>query len=465
MPAGHKASVGAGFSSQEHYLSLNESTAVQELGVIRLSESFREVWADVCEEIGVRCNDISPNDTPNSNTVAVLLAARGEEDRALDLLLEMPRSSAVPVYVVGAAQSHRFAVSAMRRGAADYFALPDDLALMRRTLASRAETAAGRMRRSGEVAGVEDSFSALVGRSSAIKATIQKAARILHHPDVTVLIHGETGTGKELLARALHDGSRRAEASFVAVNCAAIPANLMESELFGHERGAFTDAHRSKPGLFEEAEGGTLFLDEVGNLPLTLQGKLLRVLEDKKIRRVGGTGSREVDVRVITASHVDLEAAAEKGEFRDDLFYRLNVVTLTLPPLRERGEDVELLAEEFTSSLSKLYGLPVPELTEELRAVLRSHHWPGNVRELRHAIERALLLSAPGTLDAGELIPEVAESSARAARPARSGATLDEIVLEAVAAAVERHGGNKSGAARELGISRARLQRLLDKQS
>jgi transcriptional regulator with PAS, ATPase and Fis domain len=235
----------------------------------------------------------------------------------------------------------------------------------------------------------------------------------------------------------------------------------MESELFGHERGAFTDAHAAKPGLFEEANGGSLFLDEIGHLPLSLQGKLLRALEDRRIRRVGGTQSREMDVRIIAASHVDLAAAVEDGQFREDLFYRLNVVSLTLPPLRERTDDIDVLAEHFATTLAARYALPVPALTNEVREMLRGHTWPGNVRELRHAVERALLLSEPGTLDPQHLISR--------ARPAREGgaipfpATLYEIQVAAVRAALAQHGDNKSAAARQLGISRSRLQRLLER--
>jgi transcriptional regulator with PAS, ATPase and Fis domain len=300
-----------------------------------------------------------------------------------------------------------------------------------------------------------------LGESPALRAVLAKARRVLPHGDVTVLIHGETGTGKELLARALHDGGPRRDGPFVAVNCAAIPAALLESELFGHERGAFTDAHQAKAGLFEEADRGTLFLDEVGHLPLGLQGKLLRALEDKRIRRVGATESRTVDVRIIAATHVDLAEAVRQGQFREDLFYRLNVVSLDLPPLRERGGDIELLAEAFVAGLAARYRLPAPPLTQEVRAALRAHRWPGNVRELRHAIERALLLSEPGRLDPGELIPQNVPSG-RAAGPAGGPATLAQIIAAAVEAALARHGGNKSAAARELGISRQRLQRILD---
>ncbi len=432
------------------------------LAVLSLSDSFQSLWSDLASELEAEFRLVSRvAEATGPEVVAVIVAAGGEEDRALDVLPIIRLPNWAPFYVVGARESHRFAAEAVRRGAADYFALPADLNLLRRTIQGRVDNARERIRRSGETLRPHDPFAELIGSSPALVTTLEKARRILPRGDVTVLITGETGTGKELLARALHYGGPRAAGPFVTVNCAAIPANLLESELFGHERGAFTDAYQAKPGLMEEADGGTLFLDEIGHLPLSLQGKLLRALEEKRIRRVGGTESRPVDVRIIAASHVDLATAVERGEFREDLYYRLNVITLALPPLRERGDDVELLAQAFLGTLSRRYGLPEPVLRPEVRAALRAHSWPGNVRELRHAIERALLLSEPGTLDPKELIP-AASGPLRTDRAAVAGGLkLGEIIRRAVQAAVERHGGNKSAAARELGISRQRLSRIL----
>ena len=431
------------------------------VAVIELSESFRAAWDDLAAELDVERVTLAPDDAPPAGAVAVILAAGGEEDRALDLLPTIP-AGGTPVLLVGAAASHRFGVQALKQGAADYFALPADLDMLRRTLRARVEAARERGRPSGPVAPPTDPFAELTGQSESLRSTLDAARRVLPHDQVTVLIHGETGTGKELLARALHEGGPRSGEPFVAVNCAAIPSELMESELFGHERGAFTDAHAAKPGLFEEAHRGTLFLDEIGHLPLPLQGKLLRALEDRRIRRVGGTRSREVDVRIVAASHVDLEAAVGRGEFRQDLFYRINVVSLVLPPLRERGDDIESLAEHFATTLAERYSLPVPPLDDTTRAALRGYTWPGNVRELRHAIERALLLSAPGTLEAQHLIPRPS-ASPKGTGPIPYPATLEEIQTAAVKAALVQHADNKSAAARQLGISRARLQRLLDR--
>lgn len=430
------------------------------LAVLSLSESFHTLWGDLATELGLVHLPLDAGGAPDADTVALVVAAGGEEDRALDLLLAVQRLDGVPLYLVGARPSHRFAIEALRRGASDYFALPEDADLLRRTLAARTETARARRRPSRPTRAPEDSFAALLGTSDTLRAVLTQARRIVDH-DVTALIQGETGTGKELLARALHESGPRAAGPFVAVNCTAIPSELMESEFFGHERGAFTDAHAAKRGLFEEAHRGTLFLDEIGHLPLPLQGKLLRALEERRIRRVGATQTRDVDVRIIAATHADLADAVRRGAFREDLYYRLNVVTLTLPPLRERAGDAELLAEAFAESLAQRYGLPAPPLDDAVRARLRGHPWPGNVRELLHAVERALLLSPPGRLDAALLTSHAAPTAATG--PIPFPATLDEIETAAAIAAVRAHDGNKSAAARALGISRARLQRLLER--
>jgi DNA-binding NtrC family response regulator len=437
-------------------------TETPALAVVKLSESFAALWQDLAQELGVQSLifDTEELESHERDLIAVVVAAGGEEARGLDVLLSISGARGLPIYLVGANTSHRFGVEAVRRGAADYFALPDDVDLLRRTLVSRLETA--NARRSGPHPKPDDTFAAIMGDSDALKATLDKARRVISHPDVTVLIGGETGTGKELLARAIHEGGPRSDGPFVAVNCAAIPASLLESELFGHVKGAFTDARTSKPGLFEEANGGTLLLDEIGHLPLELQGKLLRALDEHRIRRVGSTENREVDVRILAATHVDLEQAVARGEFRRDLFYRLNVVSLDLPPLRERGSDVELLARVFAESLARRYGMAVPRISPELLVRLRTHSWPGNVRELRHAIERSLLLSKPGTLDPAELVKEGKQKKQQTDGQFHSSMTLRELNFVAVRRTMDRLGGNKSAAARTLGISRSRLQRLLD---
>ena len=245
-------------------------------------------------------------------------------------------------------------------------------------------------------------FEGVLGESAALRAALDRAARIIPHASVTVLLTGETGTGKELVARAIHYNGPRRGAPFVDINCAAIPEQLLESELFGHEKGAFTGATVAKPGLFELANGGTLFLDEVGHLPLVLQGKLLRALEERTIRRVGGTRAIPIDVRVIAATHVELAAAVSRREFREDLFHRLNVVPIELPSLRARREDIPLLARHFLTRFAGEYALPVPVLSPAAERALAGREWSGNIRELRNLMERTLLLTPKRTLDADD---------------------------------------------------------------
>lgn len=422
--------------------------------LIRISDSFCDAIAELADELGVDLANAG-EEQRSAHPAALIVAAGGEEDRGLDELLSRPGDEA-PIYFVGATDSHRFAIEALRRGASDYFCLPAEFDLLRRTLTARVHAVSQREPEEADA----DPFSELLGSSEVLTETLERARRVMRHGELTVLLGGETGTGKELLARALHRGGPRAEGPFVAVNCAAIPSELLESELFGHERGAFTDAHQDKRGLFEEAVDGTLLLDEIGHLPLHLQGKLLRALEEGRIRRVGSNQTRAVNVRIMAATHVDLNQAVQRGEFREDLFYRLNVVSLTLPPLRERNGDVELLAERFIQRAAERYGLEPPPLTPEVRDELHRHDWPGNIRELRFALERAVLLSPPGTIDTREL--NLASHGAKS----QGGvipfpAPLEEIERAAARAAVARADGNKSRAARNLGISRSRLARLL----
>jgi DNA-binding NtrC family response regulator len=434
------------------------------VGLVVLSESFQAAVRDLVSELGGVAVDGRPHaGEPWPGADATLILAGGEESAGVDLLVESkPREAR---FLVGAAADHRIAAAALQNGAADYFALPADLELLRRRLEREARRTGGRAEAERFAEGERQSsgFQAILGQSAALRETLEQARRVAAHRDLTVLIGGETGTGKELLARALHYASPRAGEPFVEVNCAAIPVNLLESELFGHERGAFTGAVAAKPGLFEMAHGGTLFLDEIATLPLELQPKLLRALESRAIRRVGGQQGRTVDVRVLAATHVDLGQAVRRGEFREDLYYRLNVVALVLPPLRDRDGDVELLARGFVERIARGYGLPVPELDADTRAALRSYGWPGNIRELRNVMERAVVLSPPGTLRVGSL-------DAEAARPAGGSAMLpfpaplQDVVRNAARVMLELAGGNKSEAARRLGISRPRLQRLLDGQ-
>jgi two-component system response regulator HydG len=429
--------------------------------VVWVSDSFRTTLTDLASELGAGHPAWAPDTPSAAGTVAVLVMAGGMEADGLDRLGELGPAGP-PRFLVGAAMDHRIGAAAVRQGATDYFALPGDLDLFRRTLERvvREADTAGRAEEFAAAERTGSGFGAMVGQSPRLRQVLDQGRRVAGHRDVTVLIGGETGTGKELLARAIHYDSPRAAAPFVEINCAAIPANLLESELFGHEKGSFTGAIATKPGLMELADGGTVFLDEIGNLPLELQPKLLRALETREIRRVGGATTRSIDVRLISATHVDLAAAVRAGEFREDLYYRLNVVTLVLPPLRDREGDVELLAETFANQLALAYGLPVPELDAAVRSALRAHAWPGNIRELRNAIERALVLSPPGTLTLEDLLAAPPRAAAGDGLP--FPAPLDTIIRAAALAMLDRTGGNKSETARRLGISRPRLQRILD---
>lgn len=429
--------------------------------VIALSDSFADFWPLVSRELGVpfvvtrSTEEVVPPDA-----VAVVVAAGGVEVDAGPLIERLGARGDTPVLVVGASLSHRVAARLLAAGAADYFALPDDRDALRGTLSAALEQqrAARDRLMLATLEGQAHAFREIVGDSPALRSALERAARVLSFADATVLITGETGTGKELVARALHYGGRRAAAPFVELNCAALPANLLESELFGHERGAFTDAKTAKPGLLEVAAGGTLFLDEIDSLALELQSKLLRALDQKEVRRLGATASRTIDVRILAATHASLAHAVESRHLREDLYYRLNVVSLELPPLRSRGDDVLRLAQHFIHKFSAQYGLPEPELSAETRRTLLTHPWPGNVRELRNVVERTMLLSPPGRFELEEL---------RALTPSHAGAglpfpsTLAELQRSAAHAMLELTGGNRSEAARRLGVSRSRLQRLL----
>ncbi len=273
-----------------------------------------------------------------------------------------------------------------------------------------------------------------------------------HNPSATVLIQGETGTGKELAARKIHFESERAGRPFVDINCASIPDNVFESELFGYEQGAFTDARGTKRGLLEVAEGGTLFLDEVGELPMPLQPKLLRVLETRSFRRLGGTRDIRVDVRVVAATNKDLPEMVRKSAFREDLFYRLNVLPVTLAPLRERPDDIPVLAEYFIGEISRSMSRRCFELDEEALAALGSYPWPGNIRELKNVIERALILCPDGRIGARDLL---LPSGGETGRP--FCATLEEVERQHIIKVLSSTGNNRSRAARVLGISRSTL--------
>ena len=438
------------------------------LRVLALTDSFAQVWPELAGWAGAELHlEPWPARFRGGEACATILAAGGAEDMILDAVVEAIGHGATELVVVGAEHHHRPAVAALQAGAVNYFALPDELEALRGWVLERAQRALDRERAS-VLAARERSrydFSRLIGESEELRAAISRVARIIPRGRATVLITGETGTGKELLAQAIHYNGPRARQPFVDINCSALPPTLLESELFGYERGAFTDARTPKPGLFEAADGGTLLLDEIGDLPLELQAKILRVLEEHTVRRLGSVHPRAVDVRIIAATHVDLAAAIRNRTFREDLYFRLAVIPVHLPPLRQRGNDVIILAEHFLRHFSADYDVPCPKLTPELRSVLTAHTWPGNIRELRNAIERAVLLGG-GTLSRADLFldPAAANPSAPADSEIPFPDTLDHIEAAAARAMLQRMDGNKRAAANALGISRSRLYRLLAAQ-
>ncbi|HSU14038.1 sigma-54 dependent transcriptional regulator [Longimicrobium sp.] len=438
-----------------------------QLLVVARSDSFSQLWPQLAEGAGAEARVVgAPDEAAGAaDALAVLLSVAGVEEEAEPAIRALAAAGAPAPLVIGARADHRLAVALVRAGAADYFALPGDLEALRAEVADRAKRRQAR-EAGGRLAAAEKhhfDFSRIIGRSPQLRAALDRAARIIPRDRATILVTGETGTGKELLAQAIHYNGPRGPAPFVELNCAAVPAGLLETELFGHERGAFTDARTAKPGLFEAADGGTLFLDEIGDLPLPLQGKILKALEEKQVRRVGAVRGREVDVRIIAATHVDLASAVRKGEFREDLFYRLSVIPIHLPPLRERGDDVVFLAEHFLRTLADQYAMDPPALAPDVRRALLVHTWPGNVRELRNSVERALLLG-DGGLDPADLFPSLggAEGTGGGGGAIPFPATLAEIERSAAFAMMERMEGNKSAAAEGLGISRSRLYRLLE---
>ncbi len=374
-------------------------------------------------------------------------------------LLERMKSSNIETEVIiltgqGTIES---AVMAMKLGACDYLTKPFPLDELERRcqLAFRRGQLAQENRQLKEIIRRSEPRTDMIGDAPQMRDVFRLIERVAP-TDKAVLIQGESGTGKELVARAIQQNSHRADKPFVTVNCAALPENLVESELFGHQKGSFTGASADKPGLFEVADGGTLFIDEIGELPLALQPKLLRVLEDGSMRRVGSHKERSVDVRIIAATNRDLSEAVEAGGFREDLYYRINVMSLQLPPLRDRQGDVGKLIDHFLGDEW--------QLEPDARAALEAYDWPGNIRQLINALDRATILADDHTITRDDLPHEVADRGAGAPRPARCDSLrLDEIERAHIVEVLEQEKGNKARAARALGIHRRKLYRLLER--
>lgn len=404
----------------------------------------------------------------------LLLDMRLPDGSGLDFLgrLRGELGSTVPVLVMSAYGDLEDAVAAMKLQASDYLKKPVDLdellvnvqkVLAKDELSRRLKYSQKRERHSAENV-------LLIGedpKMQALRAQAERLGALCATPEVvppTVLILGETGTGKDMLARLLHACSARHERPFVHVDCASLPKDLIEAELFGHEKGAFTNAHTERVGLIEAAEDGLLFLDEIGELPMELQAKLLAVLERRSLRRVGSTRERQVPAWFVAATNRDMETMVKEGQLRSDLYYRLNVLTLNTPPLRGRGEDVLLLAEYFAGQTAGRYGLPAPEFTPGALAALRAYRWPGNVRELKHVMERAVLLAGGARLDEtllGLSGPPAAGNVAQAMD--LEGLTLEQAERVLIERALERTGWNVSETARQLGATRMAIRYRMKK--
>jgi DNA-binding NtrC family response regulator len=396
----------------------------------------------------------------------------------------------IPVIMITGHGSVELAVDAMKAGAYDFLTKPVALAKLKHLL----EKAFGDKQRDSALDYYQKreasaaNLESLYGDSPPMRALKQMMKQLLEAEaqlqdsaaPPAVLVLGETGTGKELVARALHFNGPRRDKPFVELNCASIPAQLLESELFGYERGAFTDARERKLGLVETADGGTLFLDEIGDLDIGLQAKLLKLLEEKTVRRIGSLRDQRVDVRIVAATHRPVEALVREGHFRADLYFRLRVFQLHLPALRERGDDIVRLARHFIAQHAARYGKPPPALSAAAAAALIAHSWPGNVRELRNVLEQAVLMNATGTIDAGQLALSPGldgQQGASAApdaqapsngspshdEPQSGGQTLEELERRALLDALRQTGWNVSRAARVLGISRDTLRYRIDK--
>jgi DNA-binding NtrC family response regulator len=403
---------------------------------------------------------------PRVDRAAVIitdLRLPGEDGLALLARLQSARPG-TPVVVMTAFGSVETAVAAMKAGAADFVQKPFSLDHLQAVIEKALEVKALREenQRLREELGGRYQIENIIGRSARMQevfATVLRAAP----SRATVLLAGESGVGKDMIARAIHQYSPRKDKPFVKINCTALPENLMESELFGYEKGAFTGATTAKPGKFEQADSGTVFLDEIGDVPPAVQVKLLRILQEREFERLGSNKTRHIDVRVIAATNVDLRAALEQGTFRQDLYYRLNVLPINIPPLRERREDIPYLAEFFVRKHAEDLGSPVTELS--LRAIekLCAYHWPGNVRELENVMERSLVLASGAVLNADDVRLDMAPAATRIASAGEipflpPGLTLEQFEHALIREGLRRAAGNKSQAARLLGLTRNALR-------
>ncbi|MEY4548884.1 MAG: hypothetical protein RL685_5079 [Pseudomonadota bacterium] len=434
----------------------DDPSACQFLADALTVEGFSTFWTIDPEE-GLRLAE-------QPDTAAVITDVNMPRLQGIELCRRLvQKEPQLPVIVVTAFGSIDSAVSAMKAGAYDFVTKPFDVESVALSLQRALEHYALKREVRELRAAVElDRYGELLGKSDAMMAIYDLIDR-LASSDASVLITGESGTGKELVARELHRRSQRARGPFIAINCAALPEALLESELFGHARGAFTDAKTARDGLFTRASGGTIFLDEVGDMPLGLQPKLLRALQEGSVRPVGGSVELPFDARIITATNRDLEEAIATKSFREDLFYRLNVVQMELPPLRRRGSDVLLLARALLAQLAAKASKDIADISPAASEKLLAYDWPGNVRELRNCIERAVALSRSSAIDVSDLPPKVRDYSSRTvlveANDSSELVPLEEVERRYILRVLQLCNGNKSVAARILGLNRKTLHR------
>jgi len=403
---------------------------------------------------------------------ALILDFRLPDGTGLDVLKQVHQADPdLPVIMLTADKDVETVVEAVKAGASDYVTKPfevDDVVL-RLSRALEGTRAKREFRRLKEQVSRPFSFDSIIGESQPMLQVKALARKISASPSSTVLITGESGTGKDLLAKVVHYGSSRAGRPFLNITCSALPETLLESELFGHERGAFTDAHQQKRGLFEQGDDGTVFLDECAGTVPTFQSKLLRFLEARTFRRLGGTSDIKVDVRVIAATNQDLEKTVREGKFREDLYYRLNVMRVEMPPLRARGRDVILLAGHYIKTFSREFRRSVKRLSAGAEKALLDYSWPGNVRELRNLMERAVLLTESDSLEAGDFetarslrAPSPASASGEITLP-EQGLNIEDVERRLVTLALERTKGNQTRAAALLGLHRDQIRYRIEK--
>ena len=443
-------------SEREKILIVDDEESIRNQLRWGLSDEYEVLTAASPEEARRRLRD----DRPRLVTLDITLSARGTgAEDGMTLLGEIVEEHPLTkVIMVTGNASRENAITAIQQGAVDWYAKPIELAELRVILRRALHVQRIEAERAGDGVPGRKRYHRLIGESAAMTRVFGLIQRVAP-TDATVLILGENGTGKELVAHAIHQAGPRRDKPFIPISCGAIPETLLESELFGHERGAFTDAHRAREGKFELAHGGTLFLDEIGELPVHLQVKLLRFLQDHVVERIGSREPQRVDARVVAATNRDLKAAIAAGAFREDLYYRLSVLTIQTPALRERDDDIRMLADYFLEFYSRHHKRRLKGFTQAAQRAILTHPWPGNVRELENRVQRAVIMARDTTLR-----PEDLELEAPRSEPARTlQGARDEAERQLLVEALTRNAGNITRAARDVDVSRPTFHDLLRK--